>query len=69
MSVRSIIYVMWLAFLAIYFLQGAVTGALRKRRGQSPRAVWPVPIWGRLLCLLIGGGFAAAVFVIIRNSK
>jgi hypothetical protein len=65
-----IIYVIWLVFLALYFLQGAVTGTLRKRRGKSANAVWLIPGWARLLCLFISSGFAlAAIFVFIRNSK
>ena len=65
-----IVYVIWLAFLALYFFQGAVKGALRKRRGKSVDAVWLIPSWGRLLCLLISSGFAvAAVLVFIRISK
>jgi len=30
-GISSIIYVIWLVFLAVYFFQGAVTGALRKK--------------------------------------
>jgi hypothetical protein len=68
--VTSIIYVIWLVFIALYFLQGAVTGALRKRRGRSANAVWLIPNWARLLCLFVSSGFAvAAVFVFIRISK
>jgi hypothetical protein len=70
---ESILYVIWLAFAAIYFCQGAATGALRRHRGRSAKAVWPIPNWGRLLCLLIGGGFAAATVVaflrIFKTSK
>jgi hypothetical protein len=64
---QSVMYTIWLVFIGIYFLQGAVTGSLRKRRGMSADAVWPIPQWARLLCLFVSGLFgAAAIFVFIR---
>jgi hypothetical protein len=65
--VKIVIYTLWLVFAGIYFLQGAVTGSLRKRRGRSADAVWPIPNWARLVCLFVAGSFAAAaVFVFVR---
>ncbi len=66
-QMKSVMYTLWLVFLGIYFLQGAVTGSLRKRRGRSADAVWPIPNWARLVCLFLAGSFAtAAVFVFFR---
>jgi hypothetical protein len=45
---KSVMYTLWLVFSGIYFLQGAVTGSLRKRRGLSADAVWPIQNWARL---------------------
>jgi hypothetical protein len=60
-------YSLWLVFLGIYFLQGAITGSLRKRRGRSAEAVWPIPNWARFAGLLLAGSFAAAaMFVFMR---
>jgi hypothetical protein len=65
-----IFYVIWLVFLAMYFFQGAVTGALRKGRGRSPEAVWPIPTWSRMLCLILGVTFTTfAALVLLKNFK
>jgi len=67
-EMKGVLYSVWLVFLGIYFLQGAITGSLRKRRGRSADAVWPIPNWARLACLLVAGSFAvAAVFVFMRT--
>ena len=64
---QSMLYTLWLVFIGIYFLRGAVTGSVRNRRGRSPDAVWPIPNWARLVCLAASGLFgAAAIFVFIR---
>lgn len=68
-SVIPTIYVAWLVLLALYFLQGAVTGALRKRRGRSANAVWLIPSWARLLCLLISSGFAVAAVLYLLEFQ
>jgi hypothetical protein len=66
-ELRGAMYSLWLVFLGIYFLQGAVTGSLRRRRGRSDDAVWPIPNWARFACLIVAGSFAAAaVFVFLR---
>ena len=63
----GVMYTLWLVFIGIFFLQGAVTGSLRKRRGRSADAVWRIPNWARLVCLFVSGVFgAAAIFVFIR---
>jgi hypothetical protein len=64
-QMKSVMYTIWLVFAGIYFLQGAVTGSLRQRRGRSDDAVWPIPNWARLVCLFVAGSFGAAgVFVL-----
>jgi hypothetical protein len=66
-QMKSVMYTLWLVFLGIYFLQGAVTGSLRKKRGRSADAVWPISNWARLVCLFVAGSFAAAaVFLFVR---
>jgi hypothetical protein len=66
-QMKSVMYTLWLVFAGIYFLQGAVTGSLRHRRGRSADAVWRIPNWARLACLFVAGFFAAAtVFVFVR---
>jgi protein-S-isoprenylcysteine O-methyltransferase Ste14 len=62
-----ILYILWLSFAAIFFLQGAVTGSLRKRRGVSADAVWPIPQWARLLWLLAACFGLAALLVFLRS--
>jgi hypothetical protein len=49
-QMKSVMCTLWLVFSGIYFLQGAATGSLRKRRGRSADAVWPIPNWARLVC-------------------
>jgi hypothetical protein len=67
-EMKSVMYSLWLVFLGIYFLQAAITGSLRKRRGRSAGAVWPIPNWARLACLLVAGSFAAAaIFIFVRT--
>jgi hypothetical protein len=58
---NGMIYTLWLVFLAIGMFQSAATGKIRQVRSKR---YWTIPTCGRLLCLLIGGGCAAAaVFV------
>jgi len=64
---QSVLYTLWLVFIGIFFLQGAITGSLRKGRGRSPQAVWPIPNWARVVCLLVSGLFGvAAIIVFVR---
>ena len=64
---KSVMCTLGLVLPGIYFLQGAVTGSLRKRRGRSADAVWVIPNWARLACLFVAGSFAtAAVFVFVH---
>jgi hypothetical protein len=67
-EMKGLVYSLWLLFLGIYFLQGAITGSLRKRRGRSADAVWPIPNWAGLVCLLIAGSFAAAAIIVFRHA-
>jgi hypothetical protein len=66
-QMKSVMYALSLVFAGVYFLQGVVTGALRKRRGRSADAIWPIPNSARLVCLFAAGSFtAAAIFVFMR---
>jgi hypothetical protein len=67
-EMKRVMYSIWLVFLGIYFLQGAITGSLRKRRGRSLDAVWPIPNWARLACLLVAGSFAAAAIFVFMHA-
>jgi hypothetical protein len=65
-EMKAVMYSLWLVFLGIYFLQGAITGSLRKG-GRGRSSAWPIPGWARLACLLVAGSFgAAALLVFIR---
>ena len=66
-EMKGVLYSLWLVFLGIYFLQGAMTGSLQKGGRGGRSAVWRIPSWARLACLLVAGSFAAAaVFVFMR---
>jgi len=61
---NSVIYTLWLVFLAITMFQGAATGKIHQARSKK---YWPVPSWGRVICLVlrvISGG--AAIFMTVR---
>jgi len=47
-ELQGAMYSLWLVFLGIYFLQDTVTGSLRRRRGRSADAVWPIPKLGEI---------------------
>jgi len=49
---NRLLFTFWLLFAAIYFLQGAATGRLRKTKRS--KQYWGLSARGRFLCLLVG---------------
>jgi hypothetical protein len=66
--VDIVLWFIWPAFIGIGFLQAAITGRFRLRRGMSPDATTPIPNWARLVCLLLSGVFGAlSLYIFLRH--
>ena len=66
-EMKTVVYSLWLVFVGIYFLQGAITGSLRKG-GRGRTAARPIPGWARLACLLVAGSFGAAAVLVFVSA-